>query len=156
MMYINMARKVVVGDDEKPSADILEFNLKKEGYEVFCAYDGNDAVDLIYDEEPDIVLLDIMLPGSDGMEVCCEVRKKYEMPIIMLTAEDSEIDKVWGLKLGADNYVTKPFSTRELIARVKANLRRHYSQPAQEVNDASNKITIKDIVIYPDAYSIKK
>src|SRR5699024_6286295 len=136
--------------------DILEFNLKKEGDEVFCAYDGNDAVDLIYDEEPDIVLLDIMLPGRDGMEVCRQVRKKYETPIIMLTTTDSEIDKVLGLALGADDYVTKPFSTRELIARVKANLRRHYSQPAQEVNDASNEITIKDIVIYPDAYSIKK
>lgn len=96
-----------------------------------------------------------MLPGRDGMEVCREVRKKYEMPIIMLTAKDSEIDKVLGLELGADDYVTKPFSTRELIARVKANLRRHYSQPAQEVNDTSNEIVIKDIVIYPDAYSIK-
>ena len=151
-----MARKVVVVDDEKPIADILEFNLKKEGYEVYCAYDGNDAVDLIYDEEPDIVLLDIMLPGRDGMEVCREVRKKYEMPIIMLTAKDSEIDKVLGLELGADDYVTKPFSTRELIARVKANLRRHYSQPAQEHNEASKEITIKHILIYPDAYNIKK
>ena len=139
-----MARKVVVVDDEKPIADILEFNLKKEGYDVYCAYDGNDAVDLIYEEEPDIVLLDIMLPGRDGMEVCREVRKKYEMPIIMLTAKDSEIDKVLGLELGADDYVTKPFSTR------------HYSQPAQEVSGATNEITIKDIVIYPDAYSIKK
>ncbi len=93
---------------------------------MYCAYDGNDAVDLIYEEEPDIVLLDIMLPGRDGMEVCSEVAKKYEMPIIMLTAKDSEIDKVLGLELGADDYVTKPFSTRELIARVKANLRRQY------------------------------
>ena len=97
-----------------------------------------------------------MLPGRDGMEVCREVRKKFEMPIIMLTAKDSEIDKVLGLELGADDYVTKPFSTRELIARVKANLRRHYSQPAQEVSGTTNEITIKDIVIYPDAYSIKK
>lgn len=153
---MQMARKVVVADDEKPIADILEFNLKKEGYDVYCAYDGNDAVDLIYEEEPDIVLLDIMLPGRDGMEVCREVRKKYEMPIIMLTAKDSEIDKVLGLELGADDYVTKPFSTRELIARVKANLRRHYSQPAQDTGNVTNEITIKDIVIYPDAYSIKK
>ncbi|NJH97154.1 response regulator [Staphylococcus agnetis] len=151
-----MARKVVVVDDEKPIADILEFNLKKEGYEVYVAYDGDDAVDLIYEKEPDIVLLDIMLPGRDGMEVCREVRKKYEMPIIMLTAKDSEIDKVLGLELGADDYVTKPFSTRELIARVKANLRRHYTQPTQDTEVQSNDITIKDIVIYPDAYSIKK
>lgn len=81
--------------------------------------------------------------------------QKYEMPIIMLTAKDSEIDKVLGLELGADDYVTKPFSTRELIARVKANLRRHYSQPAQDTGNVTNEITIKDIVIYPDAYSIK-
>lgn len=102
------------------------------------------------------MLLDIMLPGQDGMEVCREVRKKFEMPIIMLTAKDSEIDKVLGLELGADDYVTKPFSTRELIARVKANLRRHYTQPSQENHMQTNEITIKDIVIYPDAYSIKK
>lgn len=90
---MQMARKVVVVDDEKPIADILEFNLKKEGYDVYCAYDGNDAVDLIYEEEPDIVLLDIMLPGRDGMEVCREVRKKYEMPIIMLLLKIQKLIK---------------------------------------------------------------
>ncbi|MDJ1111666.1 MULTISPECIES: response regulator YycF [Macrococcus] len=151
-----MSRKIVVVDDEKPIADILEFNLKKEGYEVHVAYDGDDAVELIYDIQPDIVLLDIMLPGRDGMEVCREVRKKYDMPIIMLTAKDSEIDKVLGLELGADDYVTKPFSTRELIARVKANLRRHYSQTQSEEKEESTNIIIKDIVVYPEAYSIKK
>ena len=149
-----MARKVVVVDDEKPIADILEFNLKKKDM-MFTVPMMVMMRDLIYEEEPDIVLLDIMLPGRDGMEVCREVRKKFEMPIIMLTAKDSEIDKVLGLELGADDYVTKPFSTRELIARVKANLRRHYSQPTQEVSGTTNEITIKDIVIYPDAYSIK-
>ncbi|QNR06725.1 response regulator YycF [Macrococcoides canis] len=151
-----MSRKIVVVDDEKPIADILEFNLKKEGYEVHVAYDGDDAVELIYDIQPDIVLLDIMLPGRDGMEVCREVRKKYDMPIIMLTAKDSEIDKVLGLELGADDYVTKPFSTRELIARVKANLRRHYSQTQSEEKEETTDIVIKDIVVYPEAYSIKK
>ncbi|MBQ5152761.1 response regulator YycF [Macrococcoides caseolyticum] len=151
-----MSRKIVVVDDEKPIADILEFNLKKEGYDVHVAYDGDDAVELIYDIQPDIVLLDIMLPGRDGMEVCREVRKKYDMPIIMLTAKDSEIDKVLGLELGADDYVTKPFSTRELIARVKANLRRHYSQTQSEEKEESTNIVIKDIVVYPEAYSIKK
>ena len=151
-----MSRKIVVVDDEKPIADILEFNLKKEGYEVHVAYDGDDAVELIYDIQTDIVLLDIMLPGRDGMEVCREVRKKYDMPIIMLTAKDSEIDKVLGLELGADDYVTKPFSTRELIARVKANLRRHYSQTQSEEKEESTNIVIKDIVVYPEAYSIKK
>lgn len=151
-----MPKKIVIVDDEKPIADILEFNLTKEGYEVHVAYDGNDAVELIYDVVPDIVLLDIMLPGRDGMEVCREVRKKYDMPIIMLTAKDSEIDKVLGLELGADDYVTKPFSARELIARVKANLRRHYTQAQNEEKEETNEITIKDIVVYPDAYSIKK
>ncbi|UBH13146.1 response regulator YycF [Macrococcus armenti] len=151
-----MSRKIVVVDDEKPIADILEFNLKKEGYDVHVAYDGDDAVELIYDIQPDIVLLDIMLPGRDGMEVCREVRKKYDMPIIMLTAKDSEIDKVLGLELGADDYVTKPFSTRELIARVKANLRRHYSQTQSEEKEETTDIVIKDIVVYPEAYSIKK
>lgn len=127
-----MAKKIVVVDDERPIADILEFNLEKEGYEVHCAYDGNDALELILEVVPDIVLLDIMLPGMDGMEVCREVRKKHEMPIIMLTAKDSEIDKVLGLELGADDYVTKPFSTRELIARVKANLRRNQETAPKE------------------------
>ena len=125
-----MDKKILVVDDEKPIADILQFNLKKEGYDVECAYDGNQALEMVEEFKPDFILLDIMLPQRDGMEVCREVRKKYEMPIIMLTAKDSEIDKVLGLELGADDYMTKPFSTRELIARVKANLRRHNQIPA--------------------------
>src|SRR5699024_7105831 len=148
-----MAKKIVVVDDEKPIADILEFNLQKEGYEVHCAYDGNDALELILDIVPDLVLLDIMLPGIDGMEVCREVRKKHDMPIIMLTAKDSEIDKVLGLELGAADYVTKPFSNRELIARVKANIRRHQQVPEE---DDKRNITIGPLEISPDAYSVKK
>lgn len=101
-----MEKKILVVDDEKPIADILEFNLKKEGYEVHCAYDGNEALQMVEDLNPDMILLDIMLPNKDGVEVCREVRKKYDMPIIMLTAKDSEIDKVIGLELGADDYVT--------------------------------------------------
>lgn len=151
-----MPKKIVVVDDERPIADILEFNLEKEGYEVHSAYDGNDALELILEVVPDIVLLDIMLPGMDGMEVCREVRKKHDMPIIMLTAKDSEIDKVLGLELGADDYVTKPFSTRELIARVKANLRRNTAQAKKEEEPENNNIQIKDITIFPDSYAIKK
>src|SRR5699024_8461721 len=105
-----MKQKILVVDDEKPIADILKFNLEKEGYEVTCAHDGNDAIALAEEIKPDIILLDIMLPGKDGNEVCREVRKTQSMPIIMLTAKDSEIDKVIGLELGADDYVTKPFS----------------------------------------------
>src|SRR5690625_7231287 len=118
-----MSYKILVVDDEKPIADILEFNLEKEGYEVIVAYDGEQAIELDKSEEPDLILLDIMLPKKDGNEVCREIRKTHNMPIIMLTAKDSEIDKVLGLELGADDYVTKPFSNRELIARVKENLR---------------------------------
>ncbi|GAA3721558.1 response regulator YycF [Salinicoccus jeotgali] len=151
-----MPKKIVVVDDERPIADILEFNLEKEGYEVHCAYDGNDALELILDVVPDIVLLDIMLPGMDGMEVCREVRKKHDMPIIMLTAKDSEIDKVLGLELGADDYVTKPFSTRELIARVKANLRRNVETASKEKEPESNNIQIRDITVIPEAFAIKK
>ncbi|EIJ80178.1 two-component response regulator WalR [Bacillus methanolicus PB1] len=152
-----MEKKILVVDDEKPIADILQFNLKKEGYDVYCAYDGNTAIEMVEEIQPDLILLDIMLPQIDGIEVCREVRKKYEMPIIMLTAKDSEIDKVLGLELGADDYVTKPFSTRELIARVKANLRRHQqiaSKPDEE--EETNEITVGSLVIQPDAYVVSK
>lgn len=151
-----MPKKIVVVDDERPIADILEFNLEKEGYEVHCAYDGNDALALILEVVPDIVLLDIMLPGMDGMEVCREVRKTHDMPIIMLTAKDSEIDKVLGLELGADDYVTKPFSTRELIARVKANLRRNVETSTKDQESENNNIQVKAITVIPDSYAIKK
>jgi two-component system response regulator VicR len=152
-----MQKKILVVDDEKPIADILEFNLKKEGYEVHCAYDGEKAMQMVEDIQPDMILLDIMLPGRDGIEVCREVRKKYEMPIIMLTAKDSEIDKVLGLELGADDYVTKPFSTRELLARVKANLRRHQNVSTQSNEEENNsEITIGPLVIHPDAYVVSK
>ncbi|MDQ6421921.1 response regulator YycF [Paenibacillus sp. LHD-117] len=119
-----MHGKILVVDDEQPIADILKFNLEKEGHQVICAFDGGEAVRLAFEEQPDLILLDLMLPVKDGMDVCREVRSKLNMPIIMLTAKDTEIDKVLGLELGADDYVTKPFSTRELLARVKAHLRR--------------------------------
>ncbi|MBU7594151.1 MULTISPECIES: response regulator YycF [Bacillaceae] len=151
-----MEKKILVVDDEKPIADILQFNLKKEGYAVYCAYDGNQAIEMVEEINPDLILLDIMLPNKDGMEVCREVRKKHEMPIIMLTAKDSEIDKVLGLELGADDYVTKPFSTRELLARVKANLRRQQANDSNEAKGASNEISIGSLVIHPDAYVVSK
>jgi two-component system, OmpR family, response regulator VicR len=149
-------KKILVVDDEKPIADILQFNLKKEGYDVYCAYDGVQALEKVNEILPDLILLDIMLPLKDGMEVCREVRKKYEMPIIMLTAKDSEIDKVLGLEFGADDYVTKPFSTRELIARVKANLRRHQQVPLQTEEAETNTITVGSLIIHQDAYIVSK
>lgn len=151
-------KTILVVDDEKPIADILEFNLKKEGFTVHCAYDGEEALIKVEEVKPDLMLLDIMLPKRDGMEVCREVRKKYDFPIIMLTAKDSEIDKVLGLELGADDYVTKPFGTRELIARVKANLRRHMKvvSDEEEVEVETNNITIGNLIIQPDAYQVLK
>lgn len=144
-------------DDEKPIADILQFNLIKEGYNVVCAYDGDEALAKVEEAQPDLMLLDIMLPKRDGMEVCREVRKKYNFPIIMLTAKGSEIDKVLGLEMGADDYVTKPFSTRELIARVKANMRRLQVAPAtEEIEDGSSKIVIGSLAIQPEAYLVMK
>ncbi|GAB0170238.1 response regulator YycF [Lysinibacillus sp. CTST325] len=153
-----MDKTILVVDDEKPIADILQFNLIKEGYKVICAYDGDEALAKVEEEQPDLMLLDIMLPKRDGMEVCREVRKKYDFPIIMLTAKGSEIDKVLGLEMGADDYVTKPFSTRELIARVKANMRRLQVVPptAEEVEEESNEIVVGSLVIQPDAYLVLK
>lgn len=127
-----MNAKILVVDDEQPIADILKFHLEKEGYRVVCAFDGLAALEQVRSLQPDLILLDIMLPGKDGMEVCKEVRLTSQVPIIMLTAKHSEIDKVLGLELGADDYVTKPFSARELLARVKANLRRHMQPPVTE------------------------
>ena len=148
--------KILVVDDEEPIAKILDFNLKKEGYDVIIANDGVRAVELAFSENPDLILLDLMLPKKDGMEVCREVRAKKNIPIIMLTAKNSEIDKVLGLEFGADDYVTKPFSTRELMARVKVNLRRVSKQQEDVEEEKTSELAIKDIVIYPDAYVIKK
>src|SRR5699024_10962279 len=112
-----MALKVLVVDDEKPIAEIMKFNLENEGYEVVCAYDGNEAVEIAQAEHPGLILHDLRQQEQDGNEVWHEIRKTKNIPIIMLTAKDSEIDKVLGLELGADDYVTKPFSNREVIAR---------------------------------------
>ena len=152
-----MNKTILVVDDEKPIADILQFNLIKEGYRVICAYDGDEALEKVEEEQPDLMLLDIMLPKRDGMEVCREIRKKYDFPIIMLTAKGSEIDKVLGLEMGADDYVTKPFSTRELIARVKANMRRLSTVPqVDEPVIESNDIVIGSLTIQPNAYLVLK
>ena len=148
--------KILVVDDEEPIAKILDFNLRKEGYDVIVANDGEKAVELAFSEDPDLILIDLMLPKKDGMEVCREVRAQKNIPIIMLTAKNSEIDKVLGLEFGADDYVTKPFSTRELMARVKVNLRRVAKQTEVVEEKNTSEVVIKDIVIYPEAYIIKK
>jgi two-component system, OmpR family, response regulator VicR len=115
---------VLLVDDEKTLVKALTFNLEKEGFKVEQAYDGEEALQKVFTLAPDIVVLDLMLPGLDGFEVCRRIRKKLDVPIIMLTARSEDIDKVLGLELGADDYLTKPFNARELVARIKAILRR--------------------------------
>ncbi|MBM6754059.1 MULTISPECIES: response regulator YycF [Lactobacillaceae] len=150
-----MAKKVLVVDDEKPISDIIKFNLEKEGYEVVVAYDGEEALEKVEDDSPDLIILDLMLPKIDGLEVAKRVRAKHSTPIIMVTAKDSELDKVLGLELGADDYVTKPFSNRELVARVKANLRRQEAVTTATDNRTAD-IKVGDLIIHPDAYTVTK
>ncbi|MCC5896057.1 MAG: response regulator transcription factor [Alkalibacterium sp.] len=150
-------KKILVVDDEKPISDIVKFNLEKEGFEVVTAYDGEEAIEKVEQENPDLIVLDLMLPKMDGLEVCREVRKTRDTPIIMVTAKDQEIDKVLGLELGADDYVTKPFSNRELVARVKANVRRQSSlQNTEPVKEETNDIEVGDLTVHPDAYIVSK
>ncbi|GHU63671.1 DNA-binding response regulator [Clostridia bacterium] len=118
------AKKVLIIEDEKPISDIVKFNLSKEGFETEAAYDGGVGLEMALKNDPDLVLLDVMLPTMDGFEICKRIREKSNVPIIILTAKEEEVDKVLGLELGADDYITKPFGLRELIARVKANIRR--------------------------------
>lgn len=138
-----MGSRILVVDDEKNIVDIIKYNLKKEGYEVMTAGDGEEALRLNEEFKPDIILLDIMMPKLDGYAVCRKIREKYDTPIIMLTARAEEVDKVLGLELGADDYVTKPFGTRELMARVKANLRRRNIS-----EEASYESTDKDVLSF--------
>ncbi len=119
-----MEYKILVVDDEQSIMNIIAYNLKKEGYKVVCAEDGEIALEVFRKEKPDLVILDVMMPKIDGYDVCKKIREKSPVPIIMLTARADEVDKVLGLEIGADDYVTKPFSNRELLARVKAHLRR--------------------------------
>jgi len=120
-----MGKRVLVVDDEKSIVDILRFNLGREGYEVLCAYDGGEALEQVRTQAPDLVLLDVMLPVMDGFAVLQEIRKTDKLtPVIMLTAREEEQDKILGLEIGADDYIVKPFSVRELMARVKTNIRR--------------------------------
>jgi two-component system response regulator VicR len=119
-----MRKRILIVDDEKNIVDILKFNLNKESFDTLEAYDGKTALAIAEREKPDLILLDVMLPEMDGFTVCRKLRQTMQTPILMLTAREEEVDKVLGLELGADDYITKPFSPRELMARVKANLRR--------------------------------
>ncbi|MBE7044346.1 MAG: response regulator transcription factor [Ruminococcaceae bacterium] len=151
-------RKILVIEDEQTIVDILKFNLQKEGYEVIEALDGMTGLEYALSEKPDLILLDVMLPRMDGFEVCRHVREKSMVPIIMLTAREEEVDKVLGLELGADDYMTKPFSIRELTARVKANLRR--TAPEQTtgtfIPPSGAIITSGDLIVNLERYEVKK
>lgn len=150
-----MNSKILIVDDEKNIVDILKFNLTREGFSTIEANDGEQAVELALSEKPDLILLDIMLPKMDGFTVCRKIRETISIPIIMITAKEEEVDKVLGLELGADDYITKPFSTRELMARIKANLRRVASIEVQHKKQ-SNYIKYGDLEIDIEHYEVKR
>ncbi|MBN2557303.1 MAG: response regulator transcription factor [Clostridia bacterium] len=149
-----MAAKILIVDDEKNIVDILRYNLIKEGYETLEAYDGKEAIEKAISMKPDIILLDVMLPIYDGFAVCRKLRESIQTPIIMLTAKEEEVDKILGLEMGADDYVTKPFSPRELMARIKSNLRR--SSISTAAADGKDVITALDLEIDLAQYIVKK
>ncbi len=154
-----MSDKILVVDDEKSISKIIAYNLKKEGYEVLCADDGEMGLQLALSEKPDLILLDIMMPKMDGYEVCRKIREQSNVPIIMLTARADEVDKVNGLEIGADDYVTKPFGNRELIARVKAHLRRSSgnTKSSSKINSLSKNFEeFGEITIDFDRYEVYK
>jgi two-component system response regulator VicR len=150
-----MDKKILIVDDEKNIVDIIAFNLKKEGYKVLRAGDGAEGVRLTMEENPDLILLDIMMPKMDGYEACKKIREKKNTPIIMLTARAEELDKVLGLELGADDYVTKPFGVRELMARVKANLRRQIVQE-ETISDETEGMVFGRLNINSERYEVRK
>ncbi|HET7578871.1 MAG TPA: response regulator transcription factor [Bacillales bacterium] len=148
-----MGEKVIIVDDEVSIITLLEFHLQKAGYQVYAATDGRAAIKLAEEEVPDLMILDLMLPGMDGLDVCRQLRqKKLHIPVIMLTAKDDEFDKVLGLELGADDYITKPFSPREVMARVKAVLRRSRLTEERETEPGDEQIQIGELAVYPEKY----
>ena len=152
-----MSAKILVVDDEQPIIDVLTYNLQRAGYDVIVAWDGAEALALVRRERPALMILDLMLPKLDGIEVCRTLRREAaanqepDIPIIMLTARDEEIDRVLGLELGADDYVVKPFSVRELVARVKAVLRRAQQMPA----DGNKAIRLGDLLVDKSRYEAR-
>ena len=149
-------KTILIVDDEKPIVDILVYNLEKEGYNTLEANDGVTAVEIATTERPDLILLDIMLPKMDGLTVCKKIRSSLNVPILMLTAKDEEIDKILGLELGADDYITKPFSVRELMARIKANLRKSEVKDNNvNIENKSKKIVVGSLELDLDRFEAK-
>ena len=156
------AKTILIVDDEAHIRDILLYNLKKEGYNTIEASDGISALNMALDQRPDLILLDIMLPKLDGLSVCKRIKNSYNVPILMLTAKDTEIDKILGLELGADDYITKPFSVRELVARVKANLRKIDANTnivkqviEEDEKKKESKIVVDDLELDLDRFEVK-
>lgn len=147
-------QKIVIVEDDRAISDIIKYNVEKEGYKVYTAYDGEAGLELIEEVDPDLILLDVMMPKMDGLEVCRKVRRTKNTPIIMLTARAEEVDKVVGLEIGADDYVTKPFGIRELMARIRANLRRVESTLALDVDE--NVISEGDLKIDIGKFEVQK
>lgn len=162
---LDNVKTILIVDDEQTIVDILVYNLEKEGYKTIQAGDGMTAVNLALEKKPDLILLDIMLPKLDGLSVCKRIKNSMNVPIIMLTAKDTEIDKILGLELGADDYITKPFSVRELVARVKANLRKidaslngnivSETVTSEVKKKDSNKIIVGELELDLDKFEVK-
>ncbi len=152
--YDEGKKKILAVDDEMAIIDLLKFNIEKEGYTFISAQDGEEGLQKVIDEKPDLVLLDVMLPKMDGLSVCRKIRQEQiNIPVIMLSARGEEIDKILGLEIGADDYITKPFSTRELIARIKANLRKL----EQDINlgySKGNKISVGALTLDLDKFEV--
>lgn len=156
-------KTILIVDDEKPIVDILMYNLDKEGYNLLEASDGETAVEIALKEKPDLILLDVMLPKMDGLSVCRKIKNSYNVPILMLSAKGEEVDKILGLELGADDYITKPFSVRELMARIKANLRKVEVSNSNDVEEKKQqqdpnkkgKITVGELELDLDKFEVK-
>lgn len=142
-----MAINILVVDDEEAIADLVEVYLKSENYNVLKCYNGKDALKCVEKEDIDLAILDVMLPDIDGFDICQKIRENYHFPVIMLTARDENIDKITGLTIGADDYITKPFQMLELVARVKAQLRRVTKYNQQDVKMNENVIIIGGLVV---------
>ena len=149
-------QKILIVDDEKEIRDLIEIYLKSEGYETLKAADGEEALNILNREDPDLIILDIMMPKMNGIDACLKIREERQMPIIMLSAKSEDVDKILGLNMGADDYLTKPFNPLELVARVKSQLRRFYKLNPRAIKkeDDGKTINIEDMLINLDTHEI--
>src|SRR3954464_15851995 len=149
-------QKILLVEDERVLADTIRYNLAREGFQVQQALDGEDAISRFRSAQPDLILLDLMLPKLDGFEVCRVIRRESAVPILMLTARESEVDRVVGLEIGADDYITKPFSMRELIARVRANLRRMQLVRRAQADEGPRVQRFSDVEVDLDRHEVRR